>query len=217
MAEWKPWLEMELAQQLRPVGAPEELWDRINNPHRAPSRVPWHGALRVSAFAAAILVVSAVMFWQTRNHLRDMAQITAQDLRVLADPSTGYTFRSEDPRQIRKWVKSKGNIEIELPSSPTGAVHLLGAKLVELRGTLIAAVAYHVGDDSATLLVSRKRTMFWDSNAESKHLFSRVATSQGTSLFSWSMREQNYAIAWAGVNDPQGACLLCHADLHGRL
>ncbi|MES1260180.1 MAG: hypothetical protein ABUS49_00485 [Acidobacteriota bacterium] len=230
----KPWLERELANQLRPVKAPPGLWEkglwekslREKPGHVIPPVFPrrragWPLTLW-PALAAAVLIVSAALFLQARMPLRDMTQITNQDLRVLADASTGSVFRSDDPNKIRHWVKTRGNIDIELPPNPVRGVHLLGAKLVELRGTLIAAVAYHIGDEAATLLVSRKRAAFWSGDRTSKHLFTQVATSQGpanmgSNMLSWSMREQNYAIAYTGTGDPQAGCLLCHADLHGRL
>lgn len=219
MAEIKPWLEMELANQFRPVMAPEGLWDRIQSP-APPLPRPLRAQFPVwLALAATVLLAAVTLLWQSRGGLRDMAQLSDQDLRVLADASQGVSFQSEDPGQITKWLKNKGSIDLELPSGGPGGVHLLGAKLVELRGTLIAAVAYHIGnDDSATLLVSRKkRSAFWNAGATSKHLFTRVATERGTNVFSWSTRDQNFAVAYAGVSDSQSACLLCHADLHGRL
>ena len=217
MAESKPWLEMELARQFRPVMAPEGLWDRIQSP---PEPKPVTTQFPVwLALAAVVLLTSVLVFWQSSGDLRDMTQLTGRDLRVLADSAQGVSLQSDDPRAIVKWLKNKGNIELDLPSGEPGRVHLLGAKLVELRGTLIAAVAYHIGnDDSATLLVSRKkRSAFWNAGATSKHLFTRVATERGTNVFSWSTRDQNFAVAWAGLSEPQSACLLCHADLHGRM
>jgi hypothetical protein len=224
----KPWLEMELASQFRPVMAPEGLWDRLQSESvpvavgRAPKRRPQQ--LVLAALATAVLLLSASFAWQVRSHLRDLTQLTDQDLRAVSDASKGTAFPSDDPAQIRKWLKAKGNIEIALPSDRNDQVRLLGAKLVDLRGTLIATVAYHVGteDDSATLLVCRKKSSFWNrvpwnTQTESKHLFTRVVTSRGTSLFAWSTKDQNYAVASTGQSDSRGACLLCHADSHARL
>jgi hypothetical protein len=114
-------------------------------------------------------------------------------------------LRSEDPLEIRTWVKAKTNIDIELPGS--GAVRLLGARLIRLDGAPIAAVAYKVGDSAATLFVCRKRSVT-GGNEPIKHVFSRV----NAQLFTWSMREQVYTIASSSAKEPQAACLLCHAD-----
>ena len=221
MADRNPWLERELTSQLRPVMAPDGLWEQIAGGARPVDRrrrfspVLWLGLW--PAFAAAVLIAAAAFFLQARTQLREMAQISEQDLVVLADPASGVSFRSEDGSSIRKWVKSRGNIEIELPPNPTGAVHLLGAKLVELRGMLIAVVAYHVGNDSATLLVAKRRSLFRSGGDNSRHLFASVATPSGSNLVSWGMRDQNYAIVSTGLGDPQAGCLLCHAEMHGRL
>jgi hypothetical protein len=48
-------------------------------------------------------------------------------------------------------------------------------------------------------------------------LFAKAHTPAGTNLVSWNMREQAYTIAYAGGNDPQGGCLLCHAGAVRRL
>lgn len=208
------WLENELRHQLRPVAAPAGLWDRIQLSPMTGVPAP-HPPLRpfwfMPVFATLLVFMTAGLLWgirQSRTHLRDIA-LSDQELRVLADSSNGQTYPSDDPIQIRNWVKRHSNIDIELPTSRSEAIHLLGAKLVQSRGSLIAAVAYKVGADSATLIVSRR-----NGNAGSKHLISRVNTAGGTSLLSWNMREQAYTIAWAGVGDP---CLLCHAGVHGRM
>jgi hypothetical protein len=211
------WIETELRRQFRPVTAPDALWDRIHQ--NRPCRVaPTHSAWRMPVLATLLVLLSAGLFVQIRNShasVRDMTRLTDHELRLFADPSTGESFPSDDPVEIRHWIKAKGNIDIELPTSRSAAIRLLGAKLVSLRGNLIAAVAYSIGKDSATLLVSR-RTGCCNATAGSRHLFSKVNTPGGRSLFSWDMKEQTYTIAYAGANDPQGGCLLCHVDAHGR-
>jgi hypothetical protein len=169
--------------------------------------------------ATLLVVISSGLFLQIRNSraaARDMAQITDQELRLFADPSAGQSFPSNDPAEIRDWIKAKGNIDVELPTSRSEAIRLLGAKLVSVRGALVAAVAYSIGKDSATLFVSRS-TVCCNSAGGSRHLLSKVSTSGGKNLLSWEMKKQTYTIAYAGDNDPQGGCLLCHADAHGRL
>lgn len=212
------WIETELHRQFRPVTAPDALWERIHQNRPRPV-APAPSVWRMPVLATLVVLISAGLFVELRNSrasVRDMAQVTDQELRLFADPSTGQTFPSDDPAKIRNWIKAKGNIDVELPSSRSAAVRLLGARLVSVRGALIAAVAYTVGEDSATLLVSR-RTACCNATAGSRHLFSKVNTSGGKSLFSWDMKEQTYTIAYAGANDPQGGCLLCHADAPGRL
>jgi len=198
-----PWLEMELARQLCPVAAPESLWDRIHEQQASRRDKPDRWVLWPIA-AALLLVASGGAAWRivmARDPGAGLARLAEHELRA-----DSLDFRSEDPLEIRTWVKARANIDIDLPAGRS-AVRLLGARLIQFKGAPVAAVAYRVGDDDAALLVMGKR-----SAATSKHLFSPVQSAGSARLFTWSMRQQEYTIAFAGAKDPQGACLLCHVN-----
>ena len=203
-----PWLEMELARQLGPVAAPESLWDRIQQreaPRRA-SPVDW--ALWPIA-AALLLIASGGAAWRLITAYDagvGIAKLAEHELRAIAENSRSLDFRSDDAAEIRTWVKAKTNIDIELPAG-RAAVRLLGACVIRLKGIPVAAVAYRVGDDAAALLVMKK-----GSAATPRHVFSRVESAGSARLISWSMRRQEYMIAFAGTKDPHGACLVCHVN-----
>lgn len=192
------WLEMELARQLRPVAAPEALWDRIHEPRRPPRA----SSFRMWPIAAALLLTaSGVAAWRislTRNPVSAMEKLAEREL---SGPQQ-FDFYSADPLEIRTWVKTNANIDLELPGS--GAVRLLGARLIRLDGEPVAAVGYKVGDNAATLLVCRKRS---SGAATTKHVFSRM----NARVLTWTMRAQVYTIA-STAKDQQAACQLCHAD-----
>ena len=184
-----PWLEMELARQLSPVAAPESLWDRIHVDHVQP--VP----RRADGFrwelwpvaAALLLLASGGVIWQA-DPLADMEKLAAQELHEFH----GLDIRSEDPAEIQTWLKANANIDIALPGS--AAVRLLGARLIPRRGAPVAAVAYRVGDNDATLLVSKRRLLF-SGKASAKHAFSKMESVGRARIFSWRASEQVYAIA----------------------
>jgi anti-sigma factor RsiW len=191
------WLEMELARQLRPIEAPEALWDRIHDP-RTPPRA---SSFRLWPVAALLLMTSGVVAWRTslaRDPVSAMQKLAEQEL---SGPQQ-FDFDSADPLEIRTWVKTNADIDIELPGS--SAVRLLGARIIRLGGSPIAAVGYKVGDSPATLLVCRKRS---GGAATTKHVFSRM----NARVLTWTMRAQVYTIA-STAKDPQAACQLCHAD-----
>jgi anti-sigma factor RsiW len=192
------WLEIELAHQLGPVEAPEELWDRI---HEQPT--PRGGSsFRLWPIAAALLLMgSGAVAWRLSQAHDTVSAMERLAQRELSGPQA-FDLRSEDPREIRTWIKTNANIDIELPGS--SAVRLLGARLIHLDGEPVAAIGYKVGDSAATLLVCRKRSV----GNTTKHVFSRA----DPRLSTWSMREQVYTIASSSTKEPQAACLLCHAE-----
>ena len=120
-------LESVLEQELRPVSAPAELWERIERPRprRAERRrSEWRWAV---AMAAVILVVSAP--WALR---RDNA------------------LQSADPAQIRAWVMA--NAGIDVPLSLAAPVQMASVGSIDRgRG---AEIAYEIDGQHAILRVT---------------------------------------------------------------
>jgi hypothetical protein len=70
----KSWVEQVLERRLRPVAAPDELWDRVQNPQRKTSVFGWKLAL------AAMLVVATA--WAV--HPRSLESGSAGEIRAWA-------------------------------------------------------------------------------------------------------------------------------------
>jgi hypothetical protein len=210
------WLERELARQLVPVAAPESLWDRINKPQRRRHRrISLDWAFWPVAVSMVVLAFAGILRTLGAHH--DSETLTEQELAVLGGASKeGLDFRSESFEDTRAWVKAKANIDIDLPAGQPvadhGTVRLLGARLIQFRGLPVAAIDYSAGGDVATLFVSGKHAGLSGNAEASKHLFSRMKSAGDTRLVSWNMRNQTYAIAFTGAENPHGACLLCHVN-----
>lgn len=120
-------LERQLEQELRPVSAPPELWERIETPRvaRAERRAPrWRWAV---AFAAIALVVSASVGLR-----RDEG------------------IQSADPAQIRAWVLA--NTGIDVPLSLAAPVQMASVGSIDRgRG---AEIAYEIDGQRAILRVT---------------------------------------------------------------
>jgi len=147
------WLEMELARQLGPVAAPEGLWGRISVA-RKPVAAGW---VLWPVLAMLVLFASGDLVWQitrSRSGVREMAQIGRQQLRIVTSATPACDFWSDDPAEIRNWVKAKGNMDVGLLPARSEEGSLVGVKLVEAHGERIAAIAYKTGGGEASLLVS---------------------------------------------------------------
>jgi len=208
------WLELELAEELRPTAAPDELWERIRSAagtgefagaarggasgrgprpvlQRETSRASW-----VSWPIAAIvtLMIAAATLWlvaKGQEPALDLRQLAIQELSNPVSPE----LRCSDPAKINDWMRRQAGVELAIPER-TGA-HLTGARVIQKGGARIAAVTYRVGDDTATLLVARA--------APSRDL--------GHGHFQWQARGQIYALASSNPERPEAGCLLCHASL----
>ena len=214
------WLEKELARQLAPVAAPQSLWDRINGGPQAhepqAQRIRPRRRAMVQAIlwpaAAALLVTALGVAYLNRGSREN--RFTEQELALLAT-HPGFDFQSDNFGDARRWVKTRANIDIEVPqrypAANNGLIHVVGVRLAKLHGLPIAAVDYKVGDEVATLVVSGRRAgLTGDDMGPSLHLHSRRG------LTYWNMRNETYTIAFQSVKNPHGACMLCHATAPGQ-
>lgn len=196
------WIERELARELGAVAAPEPLWDRVA-PRGAPRRKRSVAPALWPAVAALIVVTAGATVWRLARAQAPAAGMEALAGEELTRGARAFDFESADPAAMRAWVKNKTNITLDMRAQ-NGAVRLLGARILRKSGIPVVAVSYAVGDGQAALLVSRSR-----SGDQPGHLFARIGPAQ-RGVFSWSMREQTYALACSARN-PRVACLLCHA------
>jgi hypothetical protein len=210
MGDW--WLEKELSRQLAPVAAPDSLWDRIQTQPRTPRRrISLHWALLPVAAALVLLALSGVLRSpRLHRNSEDPAELAA-----FAGATGNFDFRSADLQETRAWVKTEANIDIDMPvarpANDRGVVRVLGARLIRLHGSQVAAIDYRAGDETATLFVSGKRAGLAGNTRDSRHLFSQVESAGEARLLSWNMRDQTYTIAFSGARSAHAACLLCHA------
>jgi len=124
----RQWMEEELERSLRRVSAPEELWDRIQNPQ------PARGHVRTRFMAwAAVPALMFVAVWGTHSRNNPAIQ-----------------FHSSDPAEIRAWVRANAGLDV-----PLHAGNLAGAKVVSPH---TAEIAYRVAGRDVSLLVSNART-----------------------------------------------------------
>jgi hypothetical protein len=218
------WLEKELSRQLAPVTAPESLWDRINQQPRRPRyRVVFDRAFWPVAAVVLLLAVAGVV--HTIGVDRDSEMLTGEELAGIGASGT-LDFRSDNFEAARQWVKAEANIDIDVPAghidapaghgaADRGSVRLVGVRMTRLRGLPVAAVDYRVGDEGATLFVSGKRAAPAGNGPASRHVFLPTKSTADARLYSWSMRDQTYAIKFSGAENSHAACLLCHSSSPG--
>lgn len=214
------WLELELAEELRPTAAPDELWERIRSSAgprdlaAAPRGVPSlsgnrpagrREALRVASASSAswtpwpiaaivTLMIAAASLWlvaRGQEPLPNLQQLALQELR---DPAP-LQLHSSDPARINDWMRRQAGLDLAIPER-SGA-RLAGARVIQKGGARIGAVSYRVGEDTATLLIAR----------------AAPAADFGHGHAQWQAGGQTYALAGSNPDHPEAACLLCHATL----
>jgi hypothetical protein len=182
----KNWLESALGRELEKVAAPAELWQRVQRPaarrRAVVGRLAWAFVLGLAVVAAAGLGL--------RTHASHTAGVAE--------------LRSDDPVQIRGWVRGSTGLDVALPGVLAPAVRLTGARIVNA-GVPSVEVAYRVGDREATLLVTRAA-----GSGDVRHADLRAVSEDGK--ITWAMHGQVYTLSTGGLEEARTACLLCHVS-----
>lgn len=184
------WLELELAETLRPVRAPDELWERIS---RAEPRKTRRSVVAAWPVAALLTMgIAAATLWFVAHGQEPPAGLNQLAAQVLRDESP-LELRSDNPQEIGRWMQNQTGLTLSVPETTTARV--LGARVIQHGKSPVAAVSYQVGQDSAVLLVAR----------------AGATSDSGHGQLSWTSRGQTYAIASTNHERPTEACVLCHS------
>ena len=180
------WLELELADRLAPVRAPEALWARVQHPRVAErvraTRLPRRALVALCAVAVAAIVAVALAVPSP-----GMSEMAAAELAA----NRPADFRSSDPHAIAHWLRANAGVNVSIPES--AKVELTGARV---KGN-VGEVLYRVQGHDAVLLVARANGRPADT---------------GHGQATWQAHGQIYALAYADTAQARLACQLCHAD-----
>ena len=193
--------ESDLSRHLRPVQAPDELWDRLQQSKvslvkpRAGAGISWRWTAAAIATAA---VVAGITLWMNR-------ELTTEELAVsaLSRTSERMDFLSADLAEIRSWMKTGTGLDLPLRGRPAPWVQLMGAKKLTHNGVSTVEIAYRVGDSDARLVISKAPP-----DGDGRHTFKKSGSHHGANFQSWTMRGQMYTIASSG--EAKVGCMLCH-------
>jgi hypothetical protein len=198
-------VEKILRKRLRRIEAPSELWAQVQSGEHlsartSPTWIPW-----ASTVAAVVAVVGGWTLWQGKQ-----APLSTEALAVAAlkDGGAHLELRTDEPDEVRRWVRAQSGIEIPLPPVHDPTVRIMGANIIQ-GAVPVAEISYRVGEDTATLLVAKDPT---GARSLPGHEAREAESYKSARVSSWSMRGQAYTLASASSGEFKSACLLCHTD-----
>jgi len=204
----KDWIQPLLAQNLERVEAPQELWNKIQTPPTVTPLRPGRPVFVWAAVTALILVITAAVTWKIHARLDGTLFNEVLAAKALQRGSENIEFRSEKAEEIQAWIKGRTDLDIPLLPEPGAKIHLVGASVAAWQPVPTAEVVYRVGDREEVLLVAKADPKL---SGNASHRFLSSGQYQGSRVSSWLMRGQVCTLACPISQNPQTACLLCHA------
>jgi anti-sigma factor RsiW len=133
-------------------------------------------------------------------------------------------FRSDSPQAVTGWLADKVAFPFRLPdaraqSSGTPAYRLLGARVVDYKGSHAGLVTYQAPqNDTISLLVASSKYAVVAGGVEvrSGNLVFHHRIDAGLQIITWSNHGLAYALVSRAAGSAQGSCLVCHESMADR-
>lgn len=151
------------------------------------------------------------------------AEFAVSAHRQHAQGELALDVRSDSPQALNDWFRSKSQFSLALPVSPGGPgeerpYRLEGARLMRVRGTSAAYVAYRMQSGLVSLMVAPASVAVASGGVEVH--FAKVnfhyATVDGYKAVTWSVHGLTYALISQEGNRTQASCMVCHSGMKDR-
>ncbi len=202
------WLEAQLLRQMAQVKAPETLWAQIERRQRA--QRPEAGRMETRRgetrwivrpiLAALMLLAVGDLAWQT-GKASSAIRLSDSELAGIA-PGASLRIDSSDPAAIRAWVKAKTNRDIDLTCGGRASISFAGARLIDFRNKVVAAISYKLDGNEGLMFVADKGVVFERARPGSA----------GGRLISWSGPNQSFTLTYPAAQNLDASCVRCHIE-----
>jgi hypothetical protein len=133
-------------------------------------------------------------------------------------------IRSDSPQAVTGWLAGKVAFPFQLPDSQAQsrgrpAYRLLGARVVDYRGSQAGLVTYEAPEnDTISLLVASSNYAVVAGGAEvrSGDLVFHHRIDSGFQVITWSNHGLAYALVSRAAGSARGSCLVCHQSMADR-
>jgi anti-sigma factor RsiW len=180
---------------------------------------------------AASLGVALLFSWTWHGRRAgDRASLVSPFAALAADTHLRYgrgqlplEVASERPEDVTRWFERRVPFHLALPRYPVGpgevkAYRLEGGRLVAFRDDYAAFVAYRMGEQPISLLVTSATTVVPEGGQVVPWgaLVFHVEPVAGLNVITWSDKGLTYALAFDVAVEGSRSCLVCHGSAEER-
>lgn len=211
-----------------PHVAPAPLRERIGHIVRS-GRRPWWRPANVAA-AAVLVAVVAGLVWVAARAVPNVQAEPSPFARMAVDVHQRYArgqlpleLATPEPSAASAWFTGKVGFRVELPnyqavSGQQVVYELEGARLVGFNNDYAAFVAYRMGSNPISLVVTSSATAVPSGGEEihSKGLAFHFDVIDGLKVITWTDAGLTYALVSELAERGQQSCMVCHTGTKDR-
>jgi mycothiol system anti-sigma-R factor len=179
---------------------------------------PWRALAAIAlVFVLGMMFIPAVVSNARAATYIDTALTTH---RSYLDGKLPLEIESDSPEAVTAWFAGKVPFDFRLPtsqSSPNGqpVYRLVGARLVNYKGSYAALITYAMKDEHISLLVASNKSATASGGEEirSGALTFHYHTKAGFNVITWSTHDLTYAQVSSLNTSAHQSCLVCHQNM----
>ncbi len=127
-------------------------------------------------------------------------------------------IESNDPRVVEAWFKKRINFIPHLPVLEDDSVVLLGGRLADFKGEVVALVGYRIENTPVTMLIIRGNPAAFVESRDFTFMNGRrfnFSGQKGLSSVSWTNKGNSFAIITTFPAQTITGCAVCHSNGSG--
>lgn len=181
---------------------------------RGKSRLPWIA----SVVGIAIAVVGLIVLGTTRHQMPDLVQLAVQHHQLSLRQPHALDVIDDDPAVVAHWLERRLNFDVDIPRNSPEEFRLVGGRVAQTADIRAAYVAYRVGQETVSLLVTPPQEIRLAGRdvISFRNILFHPADVDGHHTLEWSDSRHTYVLVASSPRLVSDACLICHGSDHGR-
>jgi anti-sigma factor RsiW len=185
-----------------------------NSAPRRRSRLPWIASL-ISLVAAGILLLTV---GGSRRPVPDLVRLAVNEHHAFLRAPDGLDLRTNDGGLVSSWLQTRLHFDIDIPKNTPPDFQLMGGRIATDGAARAAYVAYQVGDETVSLLVTPPQEIRFAGREviSFRNTLFHPADVDGFHTLEWSDSRHTYVLVASSPRLVTQACQICHGSNRDR-
>ncbi len=192
-------LDREVRQNLRP---------------RRTVRLPWIA----TAVGIAVALVGLIVLGTAPHQVPDLVKLAVRQHQLSLRQPDALDVVGHDAPTVSSWLEHRLGFRVDLPHNTPEEFRLVGGRIAETAAPPAAYVAYRVGEETVSLLITPPQEIRLAGRdvISFRNILFHPADVDGYHTLEWSDSRHTYVLVASSPRLVSQACLICHGSDPGR-
>jgi anti-sigma factor RsiW len=170
------------------------------------------------AAGIAVAVVGLIVLGSTRHQTPNLVHLAVQHHQLTLRHPNALDVIGQDGATVSWWLENRLNFDVDIPRISPEEFRLVGGRIAQTADIRAAYVAYQVGQETVSLLVTPPKEIRLAGRdvISFRNILFHPADVDGYHTLEWSDSRHTYVLVASSPRLVSQACLVCHGSDQGR-